>query len=404
MATIMKSKLFRSGLLLFLWLGFGSLASAVEIQFETEIQLEDPDAVMDPAEAFIHEVEVESDDTRSFDDFMELYGSEPVSVLEPVRGRQPARITLRGMTAVGIEVVDAQGGEIEYPLEGFARTFQFVPDREKLAQANALFSEGEVDEALDLIRQVTYPLIQFVELPIERVPSIHSGIIYLKDRLIRTGRAEELVELMRRIPEDRISSPVYESAYRAGLLLAVRRGLEEDAQSLAERLRVRGARRDLEASMVLETAHALRGRDVVRGASQLYGKISAALPADSPIWREAKLWEAYLEVIQARPTAAASILEREIGDLDRGDRLFSLRRLVEARIALNEGRSKDALLLLSEGVVFGDVQVPWYAELLFVTAMAYYRLDKPAVADEIRDQVGFFFPDSVWAARSLSDT
>lgn len=399
---MMKLKQLFSGFLVFLWLGFGSLALGLEIEFEPDIQLEDPDAVIDPAEAFIHEVELESVDTRSFSDFMELYGSEPVQVLEPVRGRQPNRVTLRGMSAVGLEVVDAQGGEITYPLDGFARNYQFVPDREKLSRANELFREGEVDEALDLIRQVTYPLIQFVELPIERVPTIHSGIVYLMDQLVRTGRAEELAELMRRIPEDRISSPTYEAAYRTGLMLAVRRGLEEDAQSLAERLRVRGARRDLEASIVLETAHALRGRDVVRGARQLYGKISAAVPADSPMWREAKLWEAYLEVIQGRPTAAASILEREIGDLERNDRLFSLRRLVEARIALNEGRNQQALLLLSEGVVFGDVQVPWYAELLFVTAQAYYRLDKQAVGEEIHSQVGFFFPDSVWAERSLS--
>lgn len=367
----------------------------IDLRIETEVEPSQEEMMEDAIVS--GEVEFRSDDERTFEDFMELFGNEPVLARESIRGRAPVEVALMEMDEIGLVVRGRDGSEITFPLADFNRNYQVRPDIDP-SEIETMMQEGSVDEALEKIREELYPFLSFIELPEERVPSLHAGIVYLIEQLMRTGRFDEVVQVVELIPEPKLASERYGPTYRRVILRLIEQGEVELAMRLADRFDLRAERAAEVAPIVLEIADGFRINGHNAEASRFYQRIQRI--EGIPEHREALLWNAYVLVEDGRMESARAELG-SLDEMDRNDRLFALLRLVEGRMLVSEGAYRDALLRLSEAIVFGDLQQPWFAELLFTTAQCYARLDNGEVADELLRQIQFFYPDSPWAGRSL---
>ena len=341
------------------------------------------------------EEELEYEEERTFADFMELYGDQPVRAFEPRRGRQPQEITLKGLDEVGLIVEGPGGSEITFPLGDFDRVYQLRPDLNP-AEIQRKIEEGEIAEAMDAVRKVIYPYLKFIELPEESVPTLHGAIAYLMEQQLRTNRIDEVLEIARKLPEGKLGSERYGPVYRQVIFRLIGQEREDAAVELADRFDLRPDRAAESVATVMEVADVFRLAGFYSQADRFFQRVANL--RDLPEHREATLWSAYVLVAQDRREAARRALEN-LGDLERADRLFSLKKLVRGRMMMETGQYQDALLELSEAMVFGDLSLHWSSEILFAAAECYARLDHPDVAEELIKQLKFFFPESTWAQK-----
>jgi len=331
--------------------------------------------------------------SASYEEAKERYGSLPVEALE-VRGPNQFRpVTLVGFGVGGLDVrypdldnvITFEEGTLNFPI--------IYRSNLDVARYNALRQEGRDAEALELLRAEAYPLIQYVPIDPEEV-AIHAPVARLLDELLAAGRTDEAVSILESFPRERLTGYFQIQAVEAASLL-VEEGSGDRAYDLVKQFPI-GPGEVTFVNVYLDLANEIRLRGEWEKARNLYKDVQlASSPDETP---EAFLWEAYIHLQEDRAFMVEGILDQFEG-LDPDSRYYSLRELVKGAVLEESGRDREALSALAKGVVYSTTNDPWTPELLFRTADLYESEDFEGAAEEIREQLRFFYPDSIWVRR-----
>ncbi|MBC2602826.1 tetratricopeptide repeat protein [Puniceicoccus vermicola] len=335
--------------------------------------------------------------SEGFDDAMKRYGANPVDATQINGPNQYSPIILVDFTVGGLVM---RYPNLESPITipedqlTFAVGYRPKLDSEKYAK---LVEEGENDQALELIREEVYPLLKYVPINPQTV-RIHPLVTRLLDELIASGNIDEAAAILRTFPRDRLTGYFRPQAVEVASQL-VEIGEIDKAYDMVKQFPIGPGQMDF-ALVYLNLANEFRLRGEWEKARNLYKDVQLASSAsETP---EAFLWEAYIHLQEDRAFMVDGILG-QFDDLDADSRYFSLRELVRGALLESQGNEQQALSALAKGLVYSTTNDPWTPELLFRTANLYEAQDFLGAASEIRDQLRFFYPDSIWVDRLEED-
>lgn len=339
------------------------------------------------------EVAEEPSAPQGYDAALEKYGAEPVPATQINGPNQFSPIILLDLTAGGLVM---KYPNLESPITipedqlTFAVAYRPQMDAEKY---NQLVEEGKQDEALEMIREEVYPLLKFVRVDPQTV-RIHSLVIRLLDDLIAAGEINEAATIMESFPRSRLTGIFREQAVQVADELVVD-GQIDRAYDLVKQFPLGPGQMEF-APVYLDLANEFRLRGEWEKSRNLYKDVQlASSPTETP---EAFLWEAYIHLQEGRDFMVDGVLD-QFGNLNSQSRFFSLRELVRGVLMEERGDEKGALSAIARGLVYSTTNDPWTPELLYRAADLYEAQDYPNAAFEIRDQLRFFYPDSVWVDR-----
>lgn len=331
--------------------------------------------------------------SASFGEARERYADEPVEAIQVNGPNQFAPMTLLDLNALGLEMrYEGLESPITVPEDQLGFSVNYEPSIDA-ARYGALRGEGREEEALELLRAEVYPLLKFVPLDPARV-RIHAPVGRLLDELIRLGKAEEAAAILEGFPRERLTRTFGRQAVETASGL-VEAGEMESAYDLVKKFPI-GPGETAFAPVYLDLANEFRERSEWERARNLYKDVQlASSPSETP---EAFLWEAYIHLQEDRAFMVPAIVEQFDG-IDPSSRYYSLLELVRGVVLAEEGSTKEALSTFAKGVVYSTTNDPWTPELLFRTADLYEELEMETAAIEMRDQLRFFYPDSIWTKR-----
>jgi len=343
--------------------------------------------------------EAQSDNTAvgetsaGYADAMERYGDESVEAVQINGPNQFAPITLVDFNVGGL-VIRYPNLDSAITLPENQLTFK-VGYRPQLDTDlyNELVREGKDEEALELVRAEVYPLLKYVPIDPDAV-RIHSLVARLLDQLIATGDVDEAASILESFPRNRLTGYFRQQAIEIASELVVEEEMDR-AYEMVKKFPLGPGQLDF-AGVYLDLANEFRLRTEWEKSRNLYKDLQlASSPSDTP---EAFLWEAYIHLQEDRAFMVDGVLD-QFEDLDATNRYFSLRELVRGALLEDQGDDKRALSALAKGLVYSTTNDPWTPELLFRTANLYESQEFFGAAGEIRDQLLFFYPDSIWAER-----
>jgi len=331
--------------------------------------------------------------SESYEEALERYAAMPVPATQINGPNQFSPITLIDFTAGGL-VMRYPNLESPITIPEDSLTFQvgYRPQLDSQKYA-ALVEAGDNDQALELIRREVYPLLKYVPIEPQTV-NIHPLVRRLLDELIANGEIDEATAILESFPRSRLTG------YFRNQAVEVASGLVEEeevdrAYEIVKQFPLGPGQVDF-APIYLDLANEFRLRGEWENARNLYKDVQlASSPSETP---EAFLWEAYIHLQEGRDFMVDGVLD-QFANIDEDNPYFSLRELVRGALLEKRGEEKLALSTLAKGLVYSTTNDPWTPELLYRTADLYDSLDFYNAATEIRNQLLFFYPDSVWASR-----
>lgn len=282
--------------------------------------------------------------------------------------------------------------EIGIPLNTAGLRIHFEPGNQ-IRTGMEYLRDDNFRDAVHAMRPAVYPLLRFVEVPAANF-NIHPVVERFVHGLVRAdGLESEAVNVVSRLPMDRLTPEFWEH----GLFLAnklVDQGRNRDALRILNAVPLSEDQEDF-MPLIIRFANQLRKQGNIEEALFIYQRLQDLNIPVAPI---AQLWTAYCNLEMGRSQTARILLNQsdQMGIDDPG---FSLRRLIQAKIYLQENNVFEALRAATEGVVYVDVGYDWAPELIFTTAYAYELNDNPDVAREIYRENALFFPDNPWVKR-----
>ncbi len=375
MRTISKAKRFLFGI----W-----AASTVLSLHGQEV---DADAQTDSQEA------AKSGVSENYEEAIEKYGDKPVEATQIQGPSQFSPIVLVDLTVGGM-VMRYPNLESPITIPEDELTFEVAYRPELDAELySQLMEEGRTDEALELIRAEVYPLLKFVRADPQTV-RIHGLITRLLDELIAAGYINEAASILESFPRDRLTGYFRTQAVQVASALAEEDEVER-AYEMVQQFPLGPGQLDF-VPVYLDLANEFRLRQEWERARNLYTDVQlASSPSATP---EAFLWEAYIHLEEGRDFMVDGVLQ-EFGSVSPDNPYFPLREMIRGILFEKRGEKQQALSTMAKGLVYSTTNDPWTPELLYRTADLYEDHDRETAAAEIRDQLRFFYPDSVWTGR-----
>jgi|GEM_PF-6959989 len=331
--------------------------------------------------------------SKGYEEAYERYGSEAVEAIQVNGPNQFTPITLVDLTTLGLEVrYPGINSSITLPEEDLTFSVGYNPqlDTQKYA---TLISEGNRGEATELLRMEVYPLLKFVPLDPQKV-RIHSLVNRLLTQLLEEDRIAESATIVEGFPRSRLTTLFQDQAVEIATAL-VEEGDVERAYDLIKKFPL-GPGDQRFATVYLDLANEFRLREDWEKSRNLYKDVQlASSPEDIP---EAFLWEAYIHLQEDRPFMVSGILQ-QFDQVDSQSPYYSLFQLVQGVVLSGEGKMSEALSTFAKGLVYSTTNDPWTPELLFRTAELYEAEDFISAASEVRYQLQFFYPESIWVSR-----
>jgi len=332
---------------------------------------------------------------QSVPEYLARYGDTPVPVIDESGGRstQLFLVGRRGDTILFRQ--SRQGsGTLEMPADtGNLRLRLEYPAA--VNQAEQAVEQGDYERATQLLRPLVYPLLPFMDLSPEKI-NFHPILELHLRALIEGEFFEEAADLMDRLELGRMPGIIVAQAFELAEALS-NAGESREALELMNEIPLSAEREEF-LPMVLDFAAKLRENDQLDEAMVLYQRLQQ-IPG-VPMRREAVLWSAYGNVQSGR-TASARIFIEEVGAIERDERIFSLKKLIEGLIHLEreEPEYTEAMQEISQGVIYSDIRYDWMPELLYTTGICYEALGRPQVARQVYGQVTLFYPQTRWAEK-----
>lgn len=261
------------------------------------------------------------------------------------------------------------------------------------------YRDGDLSRAIPLMRPQIYAMIRFVDLPEDQT---NFGIYVSRyiEGLLQTGSDfNEAYRLISRLDLATVPLGFKALAVRTVQVLAA----EGDVQSALDLVSQLPAGEEMKqvAPVVLEVADQLREEDKPQEALALYERAEGLF--DGPKKDLTRLWIAYChsELGSSRTADAFLATLSELGD-DREEYplLLLIRGKMELGASMN-GNFRDAMNLISRGVVLADLSDPWTPELNYFAAICYEKLGDDATARQIYEENRLLYPQSPWTGKGL---
>ncbi|GHB99254.1 tetratricopeptide repeat protein [Cerasicoccus arenae] len=327
------------------------------------------------------------------EDYFRKYGNKPVKVIN--QSTDPASQEVLNLTGVDrgdlILKFENRPGEVGLPLdtEGLKLSIQF-PD--SVGVAYKQINKGEYAEAIEVLRPMVYPLVQYFEVPPENINSHEIIERYVFALVNSKGNDEEISELLRRIPLKK-APPIFSLHALHYVARLVEMGQQQDALKLLNRIPM-DSDNPIMLELVMEFADDLREEGNLDEALFLYDRLQQTKGTEQAVL--ATLWSAYCNVVLERYQLAGIFVEKA-GKFTAEDRPYSLAQLVKAKIELETLNYTAAMEEVAKGVVATDVSYNWSPELIYTTGLCYENLDFPDTAREVYHEIVLFYPESKWA-------
>lgn len=331
--------------------------------------------------------------SASYEEALEQYGTESVDAVEVTGPNNQKEVILIDYGPLGLTLkYQDLASEITVPEQGLRAVIQYAPEIDNALYAG-LIAEDRRDEALELVRQEAYPLLKFVPMDPRKV-QIHRQVDRLIALLIEEGEIAEAASILESFDRDRLTGVFANRAVEVGALL-VGEGAMERAYELVKRFPL-GPGQTAFADLYLRLANDLRENEQWEDARALYKDVQLASSATAA--PEAFLWEAYIHLQEGRGFMVDGIVD-QVGELDPKNQYFPLLQLIDGVALMNENRPQEALSAFAKGIVYSTTNDPWTPELLYRAAELYESQGLSMAASEIRNELTFFYPDSVWTNR-----
>ena len=326
-----------------------------------------------------------------YEQFKEEFGSEPVEALRILGPNDIRPITLFGLGVDGITVTYPEfDGRMDLPEDNLP----FVIDYQtgiSFAEYQRMLDAGQRDEALNYLRRELYPLLQYVNMDPSAI-RIHNLVAQLLLQLLEQEQALEVYDILANFSRGRVTGGFREIAVQTATQL-LQQGESDKAYRLTRRFPVGPGAVEF-APIYIKMGDQFRLLEDWERSRNLYTDVQMA--SNQQDFPEAFLWEAYIHIQEDRSFMAESILE-DFGAISDNNPYFPLIQLVRGILFEEKGETQEALSQLARGLVYSTTTDVWTPELLFRVADLYEAMDEPTPAREIRRQLTFFYPDSVWA-------
>lgn len=301
------------------------------------------------------------------------------------------------VTGVGIEglMVQYEGldGSVGIPVESLPHPLVF-PSARALEEYNRLLAAtDDPARALWFLREQVYPLFKFASLDPRRV-GVQGFVEFFLEELLRFDQSKEVLLILGEFESSAVAG-VYSSVARRLATQLAREERFQEVYDLVKRFPL-NADNLQNASLYLDIANALREAGSVELSRNLFLDVQYA--SSEELHPEAFLWEAYFFVAQGSTFLAEPIIQRFVAKGE-DHALFPLAMMIQGMAAQEAGRHNDAALLLARSAVYSTSNDPWNEELLFRMAKAYSAVDQENAADAVRNQLRFFYPNSIWLER-----
>lgn len=331
--------------------------------------------------------------SSGYEEAMKRYGAKSVDAIQVNGPNQYLPIILDDLTIGGLVYrMPNLDSPITIPEDQLTFKIGYKDGLNKSLYAS-LNKEGKQAEARELIRAEVYPLLKFVPIDPQTI-QIHRLVGQLLDELISAGEIDEAAAIMEQFPKARLVGYFRPQAVEVAAEL-VNEGEIDRAYTMVKQFPLGPGQLDF-AKVYLNLANEFRLRSEWEKSRNLYKDVQlSSSPSETP---EAFLWEAYIHLQEGRDFMVDGVLD-QFGEIDTTSRYFSLYELVHGVVLEKRGQSQEALSSMAKGLVYSTTNDPWTPELLYRTADLYESQDFPGAASEIRDQLRFFYPDSIWAER-----
>lgn len=321
----------------------------------------------------------------------EYKNTEVLVTLDQNQGKLPYRLLRLESDPDFGEVVIAKAkgskGTLMIPIGDKRFSFKWVQNKD-YQEGLRLLQLQDWEGAISVLRPHIYPLVKFLKLA-EVDFDVPVGI-YL-NALVESEKWNESLDLLGVVPlkdlvniDHKLLLEIFKANLRAKQINRV--------MFLANQLKIL-EKNDLQ----MQFANELRIQDYFPEALLMYQSLFQI--TDFSNATECQLWFYYCKLKQGiNPSLKNQI--SALKPIDRSQKEYSLYRLLQGQVASIEEQYKKAILLLSEGLVYANLELSWVPELLYTTAKIYQKLEKTTAAKDIYQQVILFFKDSIWAKRS----
>jgi len=267
--------------------------------------------------------------------------------------------------------------------------------------AKALLEDESFEEALRLLRPIAYPIVQYLNIP----PSQFNGFLAVEllfEALVGANRFDEALALVNEIPVAQLSPEVLQLSFHFANKLIIE-GRNTDALTILNKLPVSEEEQQYFpdvmkfADLLRKTGQARQDNGLIFDAMKLYAKILQV--PDNKFSEMASLWIAYCNIHLGKIESARIFIEKTEG-ITTQSKAYSLKRLIDAKIALREEDFLLAIEQVSKSVVYSNFSDSWAPEILYLTAYCYENLENVKTAAEIYGEVVLLYPSSKWADKS----
>lgn len=297
------------------------------------------------------------------------------------------------MLIAEIDLGDGGIGEMSLPVgELMASTLRF--DIGDMEQVYGMIRNGNYSGAITLLRPKVYPLIKFHQVP-ELLTQLHAPIRALLDSLISQGELDEADDLIGRLTLEKLDLKYSQIAIRL-MQAYLDDGNYEAAARIAHDLPKNG---DYSANIseVIKAADALRGAGEYEAVIPLYRQIESSVPEN--VRKNVRMWLAYSLVLANRVDEASPMIDA-MQEPEPKDRLFSLYKLLQGSREHRNKNYGDALDVLTRGFVRAQTSYVWVPEMLYLIGDCYARAEDPIAARNVWSEITALYPESPWAKRA----
>ncbi len=331
--------------------------------------------------------------------YWDEFGAKSVYVEQNNNGRKQEMKFLGfkdGMLVAEIEMKNPDGStavaEVSQPVsESMVRTLNL---KLQLANADRQVEAKNFDGALNVMRPDVYPLIKFAEVP-STFRQLHVAVLKLLNLLIQTENYDEALDLLGRIPLDKVSIEYSEVTLRL-LNAYLANGDYETAASLAATLPIEGDYAK-NISPIMTAADKLRVAGNYEAVIPLYQSIRDVVPASAQA--NIDMWLAYSLVLADRLDEAVPLID-SLTEPAPKERLFSLYKMLQGSLEYRKENYSVALDTLTRGFVRAQTSYSWVPEMLYLVGDCYARSEEPEAARNVWTEISILYPDTVWAPRA----
>lgn len=286
----------------------------------------------------------------------------------------------------------AEGGEMLIPANRTGIKFTYKPEGDLAIKIKDAIFSGNNEAAIGMMRKGIYPLIQLVAAP-ESLMAIQNDVINFTDLLMAAGRVNEAYAIMMSLDYAKIKPQFSAQAVKLiGELTKL--GRYNDALKLADKLSFEGEFAVLIPDF-LDALDTIRNAGKIKEVSRWYAKLQSL--KENPDKLACTLWMLYCDISSGNLVSAKVFVKSTtIKNIDRKSPVFSLAQMIKGMLLTTSKQYKEALENFSEGIIYGKPTDQWMEELTYNTALCYKQINKPQVAKEIFEELGLFYPNSVF--------